>query len=135
MKFIHKFFGVYLTVKNAWASGSDHQESNHPKGATLKSITSQGSGCPEQATRLNHHEGLLFSTPLLFSVPKNITDSRKFCQFALSFDVDPNYQIALERISIQSYASLDENAKAIIAGSYYVSGQSNTVRQVRIMYR
>jgi hypothetical protein len=101
-----------------------------PEGVILKGITSSGSGCPQEAILIKGHPlpGLTFSTSKLFSiggVGQAITDIRKFCQIALELEIESGYQVAVHRVSMQSYASLNENIKATLTGSHYFSGKES----------
>jgi hypothetical protein len=105
---------------------------SEPLGTALRSVKSSGSGCPQDAVRIHGQSdpGVTFSTTKLFSITgdhESITDSRKFCQFVLTFDVEPEYELALDRVSIQSYVALNDKITAKIAASHYFSGEPDTV--------
>ncbi len=113
--------------------GEARESTNRPQpvGVTLQSVTSGGSGCSQEAIIVedDSEPGLTMSTPMLFAIgghENSTTGYRKFCQFTQILPVEPGYQVAFDRISIQSYMSLNENFMATITGSQYFAGQSDS---------
>jgi hypothetical protein len=104
-----------------------------PPGASLTSLTWDGSGCStgSNTTWATDSEGVLaFATPSLKAITgwnSSRTDARKFCQFNLHVSYPAGWQYAPKIVAISGYADIMAGISGSTRGDMYFSGEQREV--------
>jgi hypothetical protein len=115
------------------ARGVQFRNADAPSGASLKSLTWEGSGCSTDSntTWTTDSEGVLaFATPSLKAITgmnSTKTEARKFCQFNLLVSYPAGWQYAPKTVAFSGYADIMAGISGFTRGDVYFSGEQKDV--------